>query len=92
MNKNRDATEASKIDWLPCHTTASCFYTNKSERNAQGFFVFFAGYPVAQSNGSVWVDRMASAAAREPPVGLGGFQVPPFGPRLIPAFGEFGPV
>lgn len=32
---------------------------------------------MAQSNGSVWLGRMASTAAREPPVGLEGFQDPP---------------
>lgn len=61
--------------------------------------MFFAGYPVAQSNVSVWLGRMASAAAQEPPVGLRGFQDPSFELRLVPSASvglaglrEFGPV
>lgn len=53
---------------------------------------------MAQSHVSVWLGRMASAAAQEPPVGLRGFQDPSFELRLIPAsvglagLREFGPV
>lgn len=43
MNKNDEATEVSEIDLLLCHTAASDFSINKSERKAGKAQVFLCG-------------------------------------------------